>query len=80
MVNPPRLKTMQTIPVDKQPVIVTVPEGTVARYDEASNEVEELLGRSPGSEFLMSLAVEHADPFELSILFLGEIIAHFGKR
>jgi hypothetical protein len=80
MVNPPRLKTMQTIPVDKQPVIVTVPEGTVARYDEASNEVEELLGLTPGSEFLMSLAVEHEDPFELSTLFLGEIIAHFGKR
>ena len=80
MVNPPRLKTMQTIPVDKQPVIVTVPEGTVARYEEASNEVEELLGLTPGSEFLMSLAVEHEDPFELSNLFLGEIIAHFGKR
>ena len=71
---------MQTIPIEKQPAIVTVPEGTVARYDEASNEVEELLGLTPGSEFLMSLAVEHADPFELSILFLGEIIAHFGKR
>jgi hypothetical protein len=76
MVNQPPLKTMQTIPVEKQPVIVTVPEGTVARYDEASNEVEELLGLTPGSEFLMSLA----DPFELSNVFLGEIIAHFGKR
>jgi hypothetical protein len=80
MVNQPPLKTMQTIPVEKQPVIVTVPEGTVARYDEASNEVEELLGLTPGSEFLMSLAVEHADPFELSNVFLGEIVAHFGKR
>jgi hypothetical protein len=80
MVNRPPPKTMQTIPVEKRPVIVTVPEGTVARYDEASNEVEELLGLTPGPEFLMSLAVEHQDPFELSNVFLGEIIAHFGKR
>ena len=71
---------MQTTSIEKQPAIVTVPEETVARYNEASNEVEELLGRSPGSEFLMSLAVEHGDPFELATLFLGEIIAHFGKR
>jgi hypothetical protein len=47
---------------------------------DASNEVEELLGLTPGPEFLMSLAVEHEDPHELSSLFLGEIIAHFGKR
>lgn len=39
-----------------------------------------MLGLTPGPEFLMGLAVEHGDPEELSSVFLGEIIAHFGKR
>lgn len=65
---------MQTTSVENQPVIVTVPPATVARYLEASEEVEQTLGLSPGPEFLMSLAVEHEDPFELSSTFLGTII------
>lgn len=65
---------MQTTDTENQPVIVTVPPTTVARYLEASEEVEQTLGLSPGPEFLMSLAVEHEDPFELSSTFLGEII------
>jgi hypothetical protein len=59
---------------DNQPVIVTVPETTVSRYLEASEQVEQKLGASPGPEFLMSLAVEHEDVFELVDLFCGEII------
>ena len=59
---------------DNQPVIVTVPETTVSRYSEASDQVEQKLGASPGPEFLMSLAVEHEDAFELVDLFCGEII------
>jgi hypothetical protein len=59
---------------DVQPVIVTVPETTVSRYLEASEQVEQKLGASPGPEFLMSLAVEHEDAFELVDLFCGEII------
>ena len=65
---------MQTTSTEYQPVIVTVPPATVARYLEASEEVEQTLGMSPGPEFLMGLAVEHEDPFELSAVFLGEII------
>jgi hypothetical protein len=57
-----------------QPIIVSVPETTVSRYSEASEEVEQMLGASPGPEFLMSLAVEHEDAFELVDLFCGEII------
>jgi hypothetical protein len=71
---------MQTTSIEHHPVIVTVPESTVLRYLEASAEVEQMLGLSPGPEFLMGLAVEHEDPFELSNTFLGKIIAHFGKR
>jgi len=41
---------------------------------EASENVEQRLGASPGPEFLMSLAVEHEDAFELVDLFCGEII------
>ena len=59
---------------DNQPVIVTVPETTVSRYLEASDQVERKLGASPGPEFLMSLAVEHEDALELVDLFCGEII------
>jgi hypothetical protein len=44
-------------PTDNQPVIVTVPPTTVSRYLEASENVEQRLGASPGPEFLMSLAV-----------------------
>jgi len=57
-----------------QPIIVNVPETTVSRYLEASEEVEQMLGASPGPEFLMSLAVEHENAFELVDLFCGEII------
>jgi hypothetical protein len=66
---------MQTTSTENQPVIVTIPPTTVARYLEASEEVEQSLGMSPGPEFLMGLAVEHEDPFELASVFLGEIIA-----
>ncbi len=59
---------------DTQPIIVSVPETTVSRYLEASEEVEQMLGASPGPEFLMSLAVEHEDVSELVGLYCGEIV------
>ena len=65
---------MRTTYTENQPVLVNVPPGTIARYRDASEEVEQTLGLSPGPEFLMGLAVEHEDPFELSTTFLGEII------
>ena len=58
----------------KEPIIVNVPKTTVSRYLEASEDVEERLGASPGPEFLMSLAVEHEDTSELVDLYCGEII------
>ena len=61
-------------PIDNQPIIVSVPETTVSRYLEASEDIEQMLGASPGPEFLMSLAVEHEDASELVDLFCGEII------
>ena len=69
----PRIHNMKS--TDNQPVIVTVAPTTVSRYSEASEEVEQRLGASPGPEFLMSLAVEHEDAIELVDLFCGEIIA-----
>jgi hypothetical protein len=65
---------MKTTSIENQPVIVTVPAATLVRYFEASEEVEHTLGMSPGPEFLMGLAVENEDPFELSSTFLGTII------
>jgi hypothetical protein len=61
-------------PADNEPIIVTVPQATLSRYLDASEHVEQKLGASPGPEFLMSLAVEHEDAFELVDLFCGEII------
>ncbi len=58
-----RTFNMKTTPIDNQPVIVTVPPATVSRYLEASEQVEQTLGASPGPEFLMSLAIEHEDAF-----------------
>jgi hypothetical protein len=71
---------MQTTSIEHQPVLLNVPSTTVERYVETSEDVEQMLGLTPGPEFLMGLAVEHEDPQELSTLFLGEIIAYFGKR
>ncbi|MEP6669774.1 MAG: hypothetical protein ABJF10_11510 [Chthoniobacter sp.] len=65
---------MLTTDTNRQPVILDLPPSTLARYSEASEELEETLGLSPGPEFLMSLAVEHESPFELTSTFLGEII------
>jgi hypothetical protein len=61
-------------PADNEPIIVTIPQATLLRYLDASEQVEQKLGASPGPEFLMSLAVEHEDAFELVDLFCGEII------
>ena len=74
------VNSMQTTSIEHQPVLLNVPSATVERYVETSEDVEQMLGLTPGPEFLMGLAVEHEDPQELSTLFLGEIIAYFGKR
>lgn len=65
---------MHTTSTERQPVIIDLPQATVLRYHDASDEVEHTLGLSPGPEFLMGLAVEHEDPFELASVFLAEII------
>lgn len=59
---------------DQQPVIVSINTPTLTRYLEACEDIEEKLGLSPGPEFLMSLAIEHEDPFEFSNLYIAEIV------
>ena len=59
---------------DHQPVIVSVNTPTLLRYFEASEDIGEKLGLSPGPEFLMGLAIEHEDPFEFSDLYIAEIV------
>lgn len=56
------------------PAIVGVQPETVERYVEADRRLVERLGVSPGPEFLMSLAVESADPVELMEDFMGIIV------
>lgn len=60
---------------DQQPVIVSITTPTLTRYLEACEDIEEKLGLSPGPEFLMSLAIEHEDPFEFSNIYIAEIVA-----
>jgi hypothetical protein len=57
-----------------QPALVDLPDDTVTRYVEAHQEIERRLGKSPGPEFLMSLAVEREDPMELIDLFCALIV------
>ena len=59
---------------DTQAAVVDVPSDTVTRYIEAHQEIERRLGRSPGPEFLMALAVEREDPMELIDLFCAVIV------
>jgi hypothetical protein len=59
---------------DNQPIIVSINTPTLTRYLEACEAIEEKLGLSPGPEFLMSLAIEHEDPFEFSNLYIEEIV------
>jgi hypothetical protein len=58
-----------------QPVIVSINTPTLTRYIEACEDTHDKLGLSPGPEYLMSLAIEHEDPFEFSNLYIAEIVA-----
>ena len=57
-----------------QPAIVELPPDTVSRYVEADQELQRSLGKSPGPEFLMSLAVEREDPMILIDVFCATIV------
>ena len=57
-----------------QPALVELPPDTVARYIEADQELQRRLGKSPGPEFLMSLAVEREDPMNLIDVFCAAIV------
>ena len=57
-----------------QPALVEVPPDTVSRYIEADQELQRRLGKSPGPEFLMSLAVEREDPMNLIDVFCAAIV------
>lgn len=57
-----------------QPALVEVPRDTISRYIEADQELQRRLGKSPGPEFLMSLAVEREDPMNLIDVFCAAIV------
>ena len=57
-----------------QPALVELPPDTVSRYVEADRELQRRLGKSPGPEFLMSLAVEREDPMNLIDVFCATIV------
>ena len=57
-----------------QPALVELAPNTVSRYVEADQELQRRLGKSPGPEFLMSLAVEREDPMNLIDDFCAAIV------
>ena len=57
-----------------QPALVELPPATLERYVEADQELQRRLGKSPGPEFLMSLAVEREDPMNLIDVFCAAIV------
>jgi len=57
-----------------QHALVELPPATVSRYVEADLELQRRLGKSPGPEFLMSLAVEREDPMILIDDFCAAIV------
>lgn len=57
-----------------QPALVELSPDTVSRYVEADQELQLRLGKSPGPEFLMSLAVEREDPMILIDVFCAAIV------
>lgn len=59
-----------------QPALVELPPEIVSRYVEADQELQRRLGKSPGPEFLMSLAVEREDPSQLIDEFCAAIVQH----
>ena len=60
-----------------QPAVVELPPDTISRYVEADQELQRRLGKSPGPEFLMSLAVEREDPMNLIDVFCAAIVQSF---
>ena len=57
-----------------QSALVELPPDTVSRYIEADQELQRRLGKSPGPEFLMSLAVEREDPMSLIDVLCAAIV------
>lgn len=59
----------------KRASIEVEPE-TWKRYVEAHEEIERILGQSPGPEFLMSLVVEQENPLDLVLMYVNTAIQH----
>ncbi len=60
--------------------LINVPDETVTRYVEANEEIERRLGKSPGAEFLMALAVERENPAELAATFTETIVQNLREE
>ncbi|MDB6175549.1 MAG: hypothetical protein JWL59_4860 [Chthoniobacteraceae bacterium] len=60
--------------------LINVPDETVTRYVEANEEIERRLGKAPGAEFLMALAVERENPAEIAETFTETIIQNLREE
>ncbi len=60
-------------------LMVDVERDVYQQYIEADKTIEETFGKSPGPEFLMSLAILRDDPFQIADEYVEELIAHFSS-
>jgi hypothetical protein len=60
-------------------LMVDVQTDVFQQYIKADKTIEEKFGKSPGPEFLMSLAILRDDPFEIAEEYVEELIAHFSS-
>ena len=60
-------------------LMVDVQTGVYQQYIEADKTIEEKFGKSPGPEFLMSLAIQREDPFDIAEEYLEALVEHFSS-
>ena len=60
-------------------LMVDVQTDIYQQYIEADRSIELKFGKSPGPEFLMSLAIQRESPSDIVDEYLSALVEHFGK-
>jgi hypothetical protein len=60
-------------------LMVDVQTDVYQQYIEADKTIEEKFGKSPGPEFLMSLAIQREDPPAIAEEYLEALVEHFSS-
>lgn len=60
-------------------LMVDVQTDNYQQYIEADKTIEQKFGKSPGPEFLMSLAIQRENPFDIAEEYLEALVEHFSS-